>query len=161
MLYRLIFISLILQVSACGFYLKGENQLSPQLQLMHVLESDDPEFNALLLQQLKISGVKVVDDLNAVLLGVQLQILPEITLAKSSSSGLLIKQLKVRINYFVKKSDGKSLIDRKQLEQLRDFESDTNQLLAKNNEKQQLYREMKQNLVRTLIFQLQTKKINK
>ena len=155
MIHRILIILILTLVSGCGFHLKGDSKLPLQLQVLHVIKSDDSDFNATLLQQLKSSGVIIVDDVKAALLSVQFQTLPEITVAKSSSSGLLIKQLKVRIEYSVKNKAGDWLIKQKQLEQTKDFESNTNQLLAKNNEKQQMYRQMKQSLVRILLYQLQ------
>lgn len=152
---RFIIIGFFILLTACGFHLKGENILPSQLKLLQVIESTDTDFNALLLLQLKSAGVKIVEDTQSALLSVKIEILPEITVVKSSSSGLEIKQLKVRVEYFVKNKAGGWLLKSKRLEQTRDFESDSNQLLAKSNEKQQLYRQMKKNLIRILIYQLQ------
>jgi len=151
----LIIVGLILLMTACGFHLRGDNKLAEQFQLMQLIESDDVDFNTLLLQQLKLSGVTIIDDDHVALLSVQVKILPEITLAKSSSSGLEIKQLRIQVDYSVRNNNGVFLQKQKQLEQSKDFEADSDQLLAKSAEKQKLYQQMKQNLVRILIYQLQ------
>jgi len=86
---------------------------------------------------------------------VRFEVLPEMIVAKSSSTGLQIQQLKIRVEYSLKNNSGLWLVEQKELTQSREFELDTEQLLAKNREKQQLYQEMKRNLVRILLYQLQ------
>lgn len=155
MLNRFVLLLLVLVLSSCGFHLKGVNKLPAQLHFMHLIESDDAEFNKILLKQLKASGVTIVDDVETILLSVKFKTLPEIIVAKSSSTGLQIKQLSIQLQYSVKNKSGEWLVEQKLMTQSRDFESDTNQLLAKNNEKKQIYQQMKKNLVSILIYQLQ------
>lgn len=148
-------LALIFSLSACGFHLKGEALLPQQLQQIQLSLSVDDGFNAVLTKQLKQAGAKIVDTGDASLLKISFEVLPEVIVANSSSSGLQIKRLKVSVDYSLRNADGKWLVEQQQLVQTREFEADTEQLLAKNREKQELYQEMKVNLARLLLYQLQ------
>jgi len=140
---------------SCGFQLKGAASLSPQLKQLNVTQSVDKVFNQELIRQLKAAGATIVDKKNAAFLSVVYNEYPALTIAKSSSTGLTIQQLKISIDYSLKNKDGKWLVQQKTLAQSREFEANSDQILAKDKEKQQLYRQMKKNLVRLLLYQMQ------
>lgn len=156
MLKRVFWVSLIVILAGCGFQLKGAASLSPQLKQIKVSQSDDNVFNKELLRHLKSAGATLLDKEGIAFLSVSLNESPVIILAKSSSTGLTIQQLKVSITYSLKNASGKWLVQQKTLTQIREFESNSDQVLAKNNERLQLYLQMKQNLVRLLLYQMQS-----
>ncbi len=145
----------VLTMAACGFHLKGEASLPLELKYLQLSPSEDKEFNDELIKQLKQAGAKMGAHSKASSLRVRFETLPEMTVAKSSSTGLQIQQLKIRVEYSLKNNSDLWLVEQKTLTQSREFELDTAQLLAKNREKQQLYQEMKRSLVRILLYQLQ------
>lgn len=155
MFIKSLFFTLILSLTACGFHLKGEALLPQQLQQLQLSLSGDDDFNAVLTKQLKQAGAKIVNASDASLLNVSFEVSPEIIVANSSSTGLQIKRLKVSVDYSLRNGAGKWLVEQQKLIQVREFEADTEQLLASNREKQQLYQEMKVNLARLLLYQLQ------
>jgi len=154
-LKQLLLVSLIALLIGCGFQLKGAASLSPQLKQLNVSQSVDKAFNQELNRQLKAAGATIVDQENAAFLSVIYKEYPAITIAKSSSTGLTIQQLKISVDYSLKNMDGKWLVQQKTLTQSREFEANSDQILAKDKEKQQLYRQMKKNLVHLLLYQMQ------
>ncbi len=155
MLRHLFIASLIFSLFGCGFQLKGESRLPDNLQQINLSLSEDDDFNNSLIKQLKSSGAFIVQSKQAAFLSVRLDKLPELIVAQSSSTGLQIERLKINVEYSVRDAQGQWLVQQKTIVQSRDFEADSNQLLAKNNEKIKLYTQMKQNLARMMIYQLQ------
>lgn len=147
---------LIVLLMGCGFQLKGAASLSPQLKQLRVLQSSDQVFNEELLRQLKSAGATISEQENVAFLSVSFKQSPIVTIAKSSSTGLTIQQLKIRIDYSLKNASGKWLAEQKTLTQRREFESNSDQVLAKNKERLQLYTQMKKNLVRLLLYQMRS-----
>jgi len=155
-LKHIFLLSLIVLLMGCGFQLKGAANLSPQLKQLNVSQSTDQVFNAELMRQLKSAGARISEQENIAFLSVSFHQSPAITIAQSSSSGLTIQQLKISIDYSLKNASGKWLAQQKTLTQSREFESNSDQILAKNKERLQLYTQMKQNLVRLLLYQMQS-----
>ncbi len=145
-------------LTGCGFHLKGETNLSLSLKQLALIKSGDKVFDDELARQLKLAGVELVDGVNNTLLSVRLDVPGIINIAESSATGLTIQQLKVSVDYSLQDVSGQWLIRDKNLSQSKEFELDSNQLLAKNKEKQQMYRQMKKNLVTILLYQL--KRVN-
>lgn len=150
------FLALLLSViSACGFHLKGAANLPTSLQELTLSLSKDEAFNNELKKQLKQAGARFNENNSGAFLSVKYKVLPELSLAQSSSTGLNIQQLKVQVEYSLKDGTGRWIAQQKLLTQTREFESDSDQLLAKNKEKQVLYHQMKINLVNLMMYQLQ------
>ncbi len=144
-----------LLLTGCGFHLKGEASLSPELSKITLIKTGDRIFDDTLIQQLEKSGSRLVEGYQTAVLQLTLDVPEAVTIAQSSSTGLSIQLLTVRLNYALKSASGQWLIQQKTLTQTKEFELDSNQILAKNKEKQQLYQQMKKNLVSILLYQLQ------
>lgn len=142
----------------CGFHLKGQSSIPSELQTLELKLSTDPDFNNELITQLKKSSVKIItnDQLQtAAFLSVKLQQSPEVIVAQSSSTDLQVVRLKIQLEYSLKNAQGEWLALQQSISQTRDFEADTSQILGKDSEKRQLYLQMKQSLVRILLYKMQ------
>lgn len=146
---------LILLQTSCGFQLKGEVSLPKALHSMAVEESDDDVLNNLLKRQLKTSAVQLHQaEFANVILNIEYTQPSANRVAQSSSSDLKIIRLDTKLEYSLRTNKDEWLIESKTIRQSREFESSDSQLLGKSSEQNQLYKEMKSNLVRILIYQL-------
>jgi len=144
----------VVLLTGCGFHLKGEANLALSLKQLALIKSGDKVFDDELMRQLKSAGVKLIEGDNITTLSVRLNVPAEINIAESSATSLSIQQLQVSVDYSLKMASGQWYIQNQTLSQNKEFELDSNQLLSKNKEKQQLYQQMKKNLVTILLYQL-------
>lgn len=154
MKFNFIFLSLLLTLSACGFHLKGKSELPESLQQIHLSQSGDAEFDSLLLNELNAADAQIVESKESAQLIVSLTTVPEVVITQTSAVDLQVDRLNIELVYSLKGAGGKWFAQQKKIYQVRDFEFDNTQPSVEQRQKQKLYTQMKENLVRILMYQI-------
>jgi len=107
--------------------------------------------------RLKRAGASVVDQSTAdsVLLAVTFNTFPDRRLASAGSSGRFVERIKRSLDYSLKSSTGEVIVPPKTLLQQNDIELDEDSLLASNRERENVKKDLQQDLFKQLINQLQ------
>ena len=159
---QLAVIVLSIVLTACGFRLAGTadlpNELSTiQLQSSKLNDQQQDEIKG----RLTRAGVTVVDQAteDSVLLLVTFKVIPDRKLVSGGSGGRNVVRVARELRFSLKASDGVLIAPAKTLRQQKDIELDDDRLLASNQEKANVARDLEQALFKQLINQLQRIKI--
>ena len=154
---RLILVSALLLLSGCGFHLRGNIDLPPGLQQMHVQGVKHSPLGRELRRSLKGSGVAVVSDLKAaqVILKVSTPAFERRLLSVSGASGKVAEyELIYTLNISLHDRKGQTLLASQTVRQLRDYTFDRDSVLGKSNEESRLKADMRRDLVRQILTRL-------
>ena len=144
-------------LSACGFRLAGTVELPPQLESIYLVTSDFSDSQRRQLRRsLSDAGASLVEQLEsqAVQLNVSLEVIPDMEMATSASTGASVRRIRRSLSFNVKAADGKTLLEAQTLNQKRDVSLDDDNLLSSNREKESATRDLEQALFDQLIRQL-------
>ena len=143
---------------ACGFRLAGTANLPPELSTIHLLTNNlDKQQQDEIRRQLTRAGATLVDQAtaDAVLLTVTFKVLPDRRLATGASSGKSVERVARSLDFSLKSPTGEIIAPLKTLLQQKNVELDDNSLLASNQEKASVIKDLEQSLFKQLINQLQ------
>ncbi len=158
------FILLLVNITSCGYHLRGPMPLAPLLYKLY-LETNDPygQLTRYLNQFLKVSGVTLVEkreDATAVLV-----ILRETTsqqlLGMSSTQQTRQYNLILNVIFQVTDPQGKIVVPPQSITQTRSFTIKSDQILAGSNEANNLYNQMRQAITYDIMARLSSKEINR
>ncbi|MFQ5643336.1 MAG: LPS assembly lipoprotein LptE [Thiogranum sp.] len=144
-------------LSACGFRLRGDVELPPQLQETY-LESNNP-FTGMarsLRTELEAAGARIVDSREQAT--AVLRIVSERSENRILSVGSTGKaseyELFEEITFELADREGKVLVERQSLRMVRDLVFDEKELLGKVSESEQLHVQMRRSLARQIITRI-------
>ena len=157
-LRHLMVIVISIGLVACGFRLAGTAELPEELSTIHLVTRNlSKQQQDEIRGRLTRAGATVVDQAtaDAVLLAVSFKVLPDRRLASGGSSGKIVDRVSRSLNFSLKSPDGEVIAPAKTLLQQKNMELDENNLLASNREKENVIKELEENLFKQLINQLQ------
>lgn len=149
---------LALAVSACGFHLRGDVALAPQLARIHIQGGDpyDPLVRELT-RALTSAGSAVVAD--AAEATAVLQIVRNAAdrrvLSVQTTGKVQEYELYQTLEFRVRDAAGRELLDVQRLELTRDYLYDASDVLGKAGEEETLRRDMRRDLVRLTLLRLE------
>jgi len=149
----LIIIMLSVLLSACGFQLRGQQSLPPQLDSVYI----QGEATGLLLRHLKdalrISGATVVSspDTATAILHIKKQTNERQVLSVGVAARVRQYEAVYQVIYSLSGVDGKTLMKDKTIKLRRDFSYNEELALAKNREEELLLQEMQYQAAQTIL----------
>ncbi len=153
-------IGLSLALAGCGFHLRGTAKLSPELNRTYIYGiSPYSDLAVVLRQELRSNGVEVVEDGSSKATAT-LHIVHE-SIAKRVLSvgpdGIVREyELDAVVSFEVKGRDKKRLLANQTISLTREYIFDPNDVLGKSEEEQLLREDLRKDLVRLIIYRLQT-----
>ena len=155
---QLAVIVLSIVLTACGFKLAGTADLPGELSTIQLQTSklNDQQLDEVT-GRLTQAGATVVDQAteDSVLLLIAFKTFPDRKLVSGGSGGRNVVRVKRELRFSLKASDGTLIAPVKTLRQQKDIELDDDSLLASNQEKANVTRDLEQALFKQLINQLQ------
>ena len=142
----------------CGFQLRGKVELPPEMSRTYITGLPRfTEFGANLRRQLRANGIEVVDaaDESTATLRITRNRRGKRVLSVNDKGKVQEYELSVSVAFEVKGQDT-MLLDNQTISLQREFLFDENDVLGKAQEEQLVFRDMRKDLVRLMIFRLQT-----
>lgn len=158
---RLLFVILFTGLlSACGFHLRGQVQMPGSLQAIYIDGGKpDSAMRSILRQKLISSGVEVVQQVQAatatLLITKDETTRREVSLNANGQPNEY--ELKYELGYHLLDKSNKSLLPQQTLSQLRTYQYDANQVLAKEEEERRLKQKMALSAVNQMLRQISTR----
>ena len=148
-------IAIVLLLNACGFHLRGDSKVMAKFNPLFI---EQGQLSADQLKRVRDSLKQAEAELatsaiTANKLTLKLTPLKTRTLADSTSSGVELIQLAMRIDFSVIQANGTILIEQS-LEQTQEVQLDTNNVLSQDNVLKTNREALEKNLLRSMIFQL-------
>ena len=145
-------------INGCGFHLAGEGDISGELSNTHIkTSSSSNEFLHLLEKNLRYNKINVVDANSAT---AWLRILREETerevLTVDSDGKAREYELMLRITFEVTRPDNSILLKQQVIDISRDFVFEKSSLLGANEEEKELFKEMRNDAAKLVVYRLQT-----
>ena len=150
-------LSVSLLLCGCGFHLRGQVALPPELSRTYVTGvAEYTDFGAELRQQLRAHGIDVVDDAKAstATLRITQNTNGKRVLAVDERGKVREFELFAQVAFEVKGQDKKVLLKNQTITVTRDFIFDENDVLGKSVEEQIILQDMHEDLVRLMLFRL-------
>jgi LPS-assembly lipoprotein len=146
-------------LGACGFHLRGAARLSPELERTLITGvSPYSSFAISLHQQLQANGIEIVED--------QQQATAILNIAQSRTGRRVLSvdddgkvrefELFTTLSFEVKGQDKQQLLETQTITLTRDFVFDQNDVLGKEAEAELLQEDMEQDIIRLMLYRLQT-----
>ncbi len=157
MLPRILLVGLLLYLPACGFQLRGQSSLPPELKSLYlVAEGLDVRQRAKLVQQLQKAGARllVADSPEQVRLTVSLGPIVSRNLVNAVGSGKIIVRLSRQLTYRLAKASDEQLVEITTLERQLDLELDDTNLLDSDERIRRAGESLDGALIEQLIFGL-------
>ena len=146
-------------LSGCGFHLRGKVELPPEMSRTYITGLPQfTEFGANLRRQLRANGVVIVEDADesTATLRVTRNRTGKRVLSVNDKGKVQEFELYVSVAFDVKDQDKSVLLENQTISLRREFLFDENDVLGKAQEEQLVFRNMRKDLVRLMIFRLQT-----
>ena len=159
MMFRCIQIVLIACViSGCGFHLAGEAEFDEELYNTHIQSTTSSEEMLRLLERnLRSNNINIVVSKSATAV---LRIINEeterVVLTVDNDGKAREFELHLRIKFDVIRPDKSIILQQQTIALNRDFVFDIDNLLGANEEEQQLFSEMRRDVVKLIVYRLQT-----
>lgn len=149
-------LALILVVSSCGFHLRGPARISDQFNPLYVEPGQLGATELGLLNSALIrAGARLSDSADSANhLAVSFSPLQKRNLAQSSPTGVQLVQLGMQLDYQVRTAAGEWLVENRQISHNAEIELDNNNVLSHEKLVQSAVKNLQQNLLRNMIFQL-------
>lgn len=158
----LVTLIVVLGLTACGFHLRNQGQLSQSIHTLY-LETSSPygSLESNLSQTLRSSGVTLVDKAKAAPITLQLSkpIESDINATIGPSSQSRAYTLTYQVSYTLKNAQGKVLLGPETVTTTRNFILEANQLPQSNNQMSVLRYEMERDIVNQLYNRLRSKQV--
>jgi len=161
---RLVTCCIFALLIGCGFHLRGQTSLPPQLKRIY-LQSETP-FSLLTLQfqqTLKTMGVTIVEQRQAapITLRLMADTFSQFATGTSTTNQLTTYTLNYTVSYQLLDQQGKALIEPRQVSINRSFTANNNQMLGSTNEQTLLQQDMRREAAMQILNQLNAKAIMK
>jgi LPS-assembly lipoprotein len=154
----LILLTAVAALSACGFKLRGEANLPPDLQRVHVLVSD--QFSPLkrdLEAALARAGAKVEGESGDGVAEVSLSNVSLAPIVRSVGATAFVNEFSMiyHVELSISGADGKTLTPLQVIEHSREFTFDQSQAIGTNVEQDEIKKEMERDMVQTILRKIE------
>jgi LPS-assembly lipoprotein len=147
----------VMLIVGCGFHLRGQADLSPELAKTHIVGvSPYSEFAANLRQQLRANGVQIVDaEQSTSTLRITRNVGGKRVLSVDQNGKVLEFELYSVISFEVRGQNKTILLKNQTISLSRSFLFDVNDVLGKAEEEALLREDLQEDVVRLIIYRLQ------
>lgn len=144
-------------LSACGFHLRENANLPPQMQRVHVAVASGGEFQRMLTRALEVSGVTVEDESGPGI--AELRVPTAAFSTDSLNNGGYVRITEYAVHYLVQfdvaDSKGQVLIPLQRINMQREFSYDASNTVGTASQVQELQRSLNTDAVQAILFRLQ------
>ena len=154
----LVLVLIVFSLSACGFRLAGKADLAPQFERTHVSFSGNAKYVSRQLEkQLAANEVELADKDEAnVIVHLRYDRKKKKILSVTDSGRAREYELVLNVGFDVKDAEGQTLLAPQNIHLTRDFLFDINDVLGKSEEEKEIYREMRRDAARLIVYRLQS-----
>jgi LPS-assembly lipoprotein len=150
-------LALVLALGACGFHLRENANLPPQMQHVHLNVGGGGEFERMLTRALEVSGVTVEDDSGP---GVAELRVPTASFSTDSlSNGGYVRITEYAVHYLVlfdvTDADGRELVRQQRINMQREYSYDASNTIGNASQVQEIQHSLNVDMVQAILFRLQ------
>jgi LPS-assembly lipoprotein len=153
-LLRCLMIVAVLSLAACGFHLRGEAKLAPNLQRVYVLSSDPiGPLKRNVEQALTRSGAKVEDKPGTGVAEIRMTAVGVAPVVRSVGANARVNEFVMvyHVDLEISDSAGKTVLEKQPLEQSRSFTFDQTQAIGTGSEQDLIRREMERDMAQAVL----------
>jgi len=144
-------------LSACGFHLRENASLPPQMQRVHLTVSGGGEFQRHLTRALETSGVTVEDNSGAGIAELRVPVAAFSTDTLSAGGYVRITEYAVRyqVQFDVADAEGRTLVPHQRIDMSREYSYDASNTVGNASQVQEIQRSLNDDMVQAILFRLQ------
>ncbi|TPG10764.1 hypothetical protein EAH75_07410 [Rhodanobacter glycinis] len=146
-----------LALSACGFHLRANAALPPQMQRVHLTVNGGGDFQRRLTRALETSGVTVEDDSGAGIAELRVPVAAFGTDTLSAGGYVRITEYAVRyqVQFDVTDAAGNTLVPHQRIDMSREYSYDASNTVGNASQVQEIQRSLNDDMVQAILFRLQ------
>ena len=154
----IVILCLLVSLGSCGFHLRGVTELPPKLSRTHISGiSPYSDFAVNLRQQLRANGVEIVEaNQSTATLRITRNRIDRQVLAVGSDGKVREYELFAAVSFEVRGADAAVLLENQTITLSREFIFDPDNVLGKREEEALLRENLRKDIVRLMIYRLQT-----
>jgi LPS-assembly lipoprotein len=144
-------------LSACGFHLRENATLPPQMQRVHVTVNGGGDFQRHLARALQTSGVTVEDDSGPGIAELRVPVAAFSTETLSAGGYVRITEYAVRyqVQFDVTDAAGQILVPHQRIDMSREYSYDASNTVGNESQVQEIQRSLNDDMVQAILFRLQ------
>ena len=144
-------------LGACGFHLRENATLPPDMQRVHVTVSGGNEFQRHLTRALETSGVTIEDNGGAGIAELRVPVAAFSTESLSAGGYVRITEYAVhyQVQFDVVDHDGRALIPHQRIDMSREYSYDASNTVGNDSQVQEIERSLNDDMVQAILFRLQ------
>jgi LPS-assembly lipoprotein len=146
-----------LALGACGFHLRENATLPPEMQRVHLTVNGGGELERHLTRALQTSGVTVEDDSGPGIAELRVPVAAFSTETLSAGGYVRITEYAVRyhVEFDVTDADGHPLLPVQRIDMSREYSYDASNTVGNESQVQELQRSLNDDMVQAILFRLQ------
>jgi LPS-assembly lipoprotein len=147
----------VLALSACGFHLRQNASLPPQMQRMHLTVNGGGELERRLTRALQASDVTIEQAGGSGIAELRVPVATFSTETLSAGGYVRITEYAVRyhVEFDVTDAEGHALLPRQRIDMSREYSSDASNTVGNASQVQELQRSLNDDMVQAILFRLQ------
>ncbi len=147
----------VFALAACGFHLRENATLPPQMQRVHLTVNGGGELERRLTRALETSGVTVEDDSGAGIAELHVPVAAFSTDTLSAGGYVRITEYAVRyqVQFDVSDAAGQVLVPHQRIDMSREYSYDASNTIGNASQVQELQRSLTDDMVQAILFRLQ------
>jgi LPS-assembly lipoprotein len=147
----------LLALAACGFHLRENAALPPQMQRVHLNVTGNDDFPRMLARALEVSGVTVEDNSGP---GIAELNVPTATFASESlSNGGYVRITEYAVRYHVQfdvtDAESRPLVPMQRIDMSREYSYDASDTVGNASQVDEIQHSLKTDMVQAILFRLQ------
>jgi LPS-assembly lipoprotein len=150
-------LGLMLVLSACGFHLRKNANLPPQMQHVHLTVSGGGNFERMLTRTLEHSGVTVEENSGPGIAEVRIPVAQFSTDSLNNGGYVRITEYAVRylVEFDVADGEGRTLVPHQNITMQREFSYDASNTVGNDAQVQEIQRSLNEDMVQAILFRLE------
>ena len=144
-------------LSACGFHLRENATLPPQMQRVHLTVNGGGDFQRHLARALQTSGVTIEDDSGPGIAELRVPVAAFSTETLSAGGYVRITEYAVRyqVQFDVTDAAGQVLVPHQRIDMSREYSYDASNTVGNESQVQEIQRSLNDDMVQAILFRLQ------
>ena len=144
-------------LSACGFHLRENATLPPQMQRVHLTVNGGGDFQRHLARALQTSGVTIEDDSGPGIAELRVPVAAFSTETLSAGGYVRITEYAVRyqVQFDVTNAAGQVLVPHQRIDMSREYSYDASNTVGDESQVQEIQRSLNDDMVQAILFRLQ------
>jgi LPS-assembly lipoprotein len=147
----------VFALAACGFHLRENATLPPQMQRVHLAVNGGGDLQRHLVRALGTSGVTVEDDSGPGIAELRVPVAAFSTESLTAGGYARITEYVVRyhVQFDVLGADGRALVPQQRIDMSREYSADASNLVGNAAQVEELQRSLNDDMVQAILFRLQ------